>query len=672
MRHERLYTAALFAVFLVFAVLQYRWLETDQRPLLSEYHFFTASRIAHGWLGSDIAKDYFFKMRYLPYPPCVPYATAPWLVIFGNRHDVAALSLLPFVWLLMWSVWRVARRFCAPFPAWCAGILVLVFHHFVNIEPTYVPYQFIMAYLLDLPLSAFTALTLLAALRLAEDDSVANRLLLGVAVGLGALTRVNFALAAPVLLAALYAAGYRLPLRWRSLGVSALVALVIAAPWYAWHFADLAGGMIDFEFNPAVAAELGTPAIFSLRGLTYNAWLLKNMLTLPALLVVVAGSFLLFAAPAGRRLGRFAAAGLIATYIVLSLVYPKNPRLLAPFILFAALVPAGLLDLLRSRPAAVAVSGSAILFAAVLRVAGVHGYLPGYVDPSGVPQQRLAPDERDWQYGTVMRLALQHRDPDLMLRIGLNSYAPNFRHIGLQQYALENNIRLAPDTGWRLASDSWRAEAERCEFIVLREGRGDAEWYDTCAQFARQEPRAKEVAEWVRAQWTDSCIVGGAELPDLSRMTVYRNPRVARRWTESPARADLVPAALFDGWLALLSYDLEADGADWRLCCRWQALAEPPRDYRMAAQYRRGWRVERDFVFEPCGGMKPLSLWKTGLVVEEQYRFPMLGDPDGGRSRLWLGWYRDFERMKAVSRLPVRFGAVQLYPAADRSNGLAP
>jgi len=650
MERETRYIALVLAVFAVFAVMQVVWLRTDQRPLMSEVHFFKAARLAHGLLGTDVAREYPVNSRYVQYPPLIPLYTAPFLAVFGIRSDVAVLSLLPFALLLMWSTWRIARHFMEPPAAAVAGILVLAFHHFVNIEPSYPSYPFMQEYLLDLPLSALTAFTFLCLVRLADDDSTANRVWLGVALGVGALIRVNYCLALPVMLAALYAAGYRVPWRWKTLRMVGLVAAIIVGPWYGAHLIDMVRLLLERELSAVVAAEYGTPMVFSMAGWLYYPWLLTTMITPPYVIVLVLAIAML--AMHRARTAHLVAVGLFSAYLILSLFYPKNPRLLAPFMFLAAMAPAGLLDLSRRRWVKIA---GVVVFTglALFRIAALHGGVPGHRDASGIVPVRIAADPHPWPYEAIMAEIGRRHAPDILLRVGVNVYSTMFKHTVFQQYALEHGIRLASITDWQLQSPEWSNELRRCEFVVLRDGPDDT-------------PRLSRFAGAVNHAVWDSpnqfILVRSFPLPDGSTAFLYQNRGLVRAWTETNMAPADRPLAVFGESIALAAIELDLTGpGPYRVACVWQALAATPRDCRFAIQYRRGWRVIRDFTFAPCRGLKPPSLWKPGLTVREEYSLPVPPVDDKGPLEVWISWYRGSYLVPVISdSLPVFFRAARV------------
>jgi hypothetical protein len=151
-------------------------------------------------------------------------------------------------------------------------------------------------------------------------------------------------------------------------------------------------------------------------------------------------------------------------------------------------------------------------------------------------------------------------------------------------------------------------------------------------------------------------------LPDGSTAFLYQNRGLARAWSETSEPPAAKPLAVFGESIALVAIKpLLAGPGPYSVACTWQALKTPSLDYRFAIQYRRGWRVIRDFTFEPCGGLKPLSFWISGLMVQETYPLPFPPVDEQGPLEVWISWYRGSSLVPAVSTsLPVFFRAVRV------------
>jgi len=637
----------LLAVFAFFVCLHAAWLVTDNRPVLVETHFFPAAGIAHGMMHTGIAKEYPFVPEFYPYPPLVTSYTAPFLALFGCRLDVAVLTLLPFAWILMYSIWRIGRMFFSETAAVTAAILALCFHHFVNVEPTFPAYPFLSEYLLDLPTSAFAALALLFFFRVSRDDSLWNRFALGIVVGLGSLIRVNYPLYLLVFLAALFLDGGFDRRTRRSLWHAFIVAAVVAGPWYVMNLPDLVNCFLKRELSVDYAVSHGMPAVWSFAGFLYYFPVLVSMMSWP--LAIISGAGIAIMAWKRAPLWKFICAGWLLFLLVFSLFYAKNARIILPCMVLAAIPFAWLVDALRvpfMRTAAV----SALIIAACFRMICLSGFVDGYRDSTGI---QPAPDARDWRIGEVMNDIGKIREPGRVLRVGVVSFSSTFRHIAFQQYALERGIRMVHDSDWRLRSSSWKDELELCEFVVAREGVND---------IAQGSGYFSNMMAWVQSQKDGKLhSVRKYQLPDGSVATLYRNDRRHGDWAILPGQTAAGLKADFDGCIGLVDFSVVKSENILTVECEWAVLKTPPKDYKVFIQLRTGYRNFLERAFLPCDQVLPISLWPKGLCVKEKYSVPLPSGFEGKEYDVWLGWYRGWPRLPLrESSLPKLLNAVKI------------
>ena len=182
-------------------------------------------RLLNGeWLYRDV--------HYL-YPPLSPYFNALLYRVFGPHLSVLQISGVLCALLLVWLCTRLAQRLLPPRESALAVCGVIVFCIFKPAGNLISPYAYAALHAL---LLALTALWL--TLRYAESRRRPNLIGASLCIGLAAITKQEFALAAALTLVAtlfyLHRANWRSLLR--DLLLAALPALAIAVPVYAWLF----------------------------------------------------------------------------------------------------------------------------------------------------------------------------------------------------------------------------------------------------------------------------------------------------------------------------------------------------------------------------------------------------------------------------------------------------
>jgi len=658
----------LLGVFVLFAAAQAFWLAVDRRPVAEERHFLAAARLARAMRGDAAGALYPAAGPAAPYPPLVAWFSAPWMAVFGCTADVAVLTLLPFAALLLWSAWRVGRRFAGPLAAAAGAALLLAFHHFVDVEPRYEAYTFINEYMLDLPQSAFAALFLLCLLRFCEQPRRGAALSLGAVAGLGALIKVSFPLYALIACAAVLAEPGRRPAAaaCRRLVPAVLTAALIAAPWYVLHGADVLAYLRHHEFNAALALRDGHPAPGSAAGLLYYLSAARWMLTWPfCILFLGAAAVLAVRRPPGWRL---AAAGVVLSAVVLTALCGKSWRFLTPVLIYPALTIVLAVEPLSERRVsagprrATVLAAAGIILAAGLHMLSMHGLGAPHRQVAGRPV-RVAPSAEDWCIPAVMDRIASRREPGRLLHVSVAPFLRRFRHAALAQEAMERNLPFASGPEWQVRGPGWAPALARSEFILLKSG------YNGPSRFV---PHRREIAAWLEQRLGGSVVAAGwYPLPDGTRGRLYHNTAAAaqRSLVLPPTNASASgeeAEAVFGGYVALTDWNVRVCADSVEVRCTWRCLRTPEREYRPFVQVREGWlnQAARDYM--PGQGLHPVHMWEPGGGLTEVYTLDLPGDGAAPDWTIWIGWRRGWRRWPvAADKRPTLLRALRLGAVRD-------
>ncbi|HKQ73429.1 MAG TPA: glycosyltransferase family 39 protein [Blastocatellia bacterium] len=164
------------------------------------------------------------------YPPFSPYFHSFLYRIFGANLDVLQMVGAVCAVLVVWMCYRIARRLMTPSESAIAVIAVILVCVFKPAGNLIWPYAFSALHSMVFALGA-----LLLALRYAENEKRRELIAAGVLIGLAAITKQEFALAAVCAVAAAVAWMRRNDYRRLAtdLAVAAAPALLIALPVYA-------------------------------------------------------------------------------------------------------------------------------------------------------------------------------------------------------------------------------------------------------------------------------------------------------------------------------------------------------------------------------------------------------------------------------------------------------
>lgn len=302
------------------------------------------------------------------YPPFAHLVGGLGLLFAPHSIDAPVISsAVVFGALLTVGCYGIGRR---AFNSELAGLLAAVFGLYSPLILTS-----LHAMLVDFPLAAMVAVTVWLTLESRRFERRKTSLLVGVAAGLGLLTKATFPLfVVPVMAVVWLRGGIR---NWANVLLSALVAVAVSLPWYWRHYETV------FGFTKgAVAGATGgggpgsvTPDRFTIENFSWYFWNLLNsqMLVIFSALLIVGVGYYAVSAVRGRKLGSYVpelVVGLVASYLLVTLLTLKDHRYTLPTVAFIAPLATGWIIYLgrRGRVAAISV----LVAMALLELGSAH------------------------------------------------------------------------------------------------------------------------------------------------------------------------------------------------------------------------------------------------------------------------------------------------------------
>lgn len=519
----RLVVAGAFAALALVAAV---WLALDRRPPEWDHAnhleraLLCARDLGRGDLAAVLERSSF-------YPPLVPCAAGLLDRLAPSDAATAQSVVLAFLGLGMAAVYVLARDLGGG----AAGAVAAVAFG----TAPFVVFS-MLRFQLDLPLAAMVALALVALGRAENFARPGWSLAAGLLVGLGLLTKPTFPLyvAVPVVGAA---ARVRRGREVASLALAALVAALVALPWYGPRLMGLAQQVGARAF--AQAAESGYPGALTVEALAlYPRWFVPQFGVVATALAAVG---LLVAL--GRR-WILLVASLLLPLLPLLLVQNKNLRYTLPLLPLAAVL-AGLGFAVLRRPAQL-VAGALLAAAALVHVGATAFGVPSLPAlPWGPPLVFASPPaQAPWPHREILALIVRDaRGPATVSVVPNDNFfsVSNFRY-----YGVRDGLDLA-------FVRAWDREPLGVEYMILKTGHQGPEW--TAARPRRIADRLARDPHLARA----FPILGTFPLPDGSTATVR-----ARRLGEGVAAPPADVAARLQAALrrALPAVAREVDGLE--------------------------------------------------------------------------------------------------------------
>jgi 4-amino-4-deoxy-L-arabinose transferase-like glycosyltransferase len=320
------------------------WLSLDSHRLYWDYARHLGDSLVYKNAFS-LSHPLAFIDTYVRYPPFVYWVTDVFYAVFGTDLWVAILSNIVFLAILIFATYGLGKVLWNRQVGLLAALVVITTPMFVT--------QF-REYMLDAPLSAMVALALYL---LVKSDHFTDRrtsLLLGIACGLGLLTKwvFPFFLALPVVVAGgtAFARSRSERSTSRIFNITAAGFLTIAVS-SVWYLPNLDRFRSDIGFSTNLPAEVqGSPPLSSLSSWLWYFWnLVNNNLYLVPFLFFVVGIVYVVRKDESAARNSPLILSVVGGYIALTLIGLKDPRYTMPLLPQVAVVATHWLQLRTSR-----------------------------------------------------------------------------------------------------------------------------------------------------------------------------------------------------------------------------------------------------------------------------------------------------------------------------------
>lgn len=523
-RRPWLFLAALLAALGVVVAI---WTSIDRRPPEWDYanHLERALR-CHRILaepGHDRVREILEATAF--YPPVTTCAAGLLYFLFPVVPLTAQLVMLGFLALGVVSVFLLGRRLLDTE----AGLLAA----FLLATAPFVVFS-LTNFQLDVPLTGMVALSLYVLARTEVFALTGWSLALGIAVGVGMLTKPPFVvyLLPPLLWVVSEAVrspregGRMAPLG--RLAAALLSATVVALPWYGPRLIGLPLQVMNRSFKNAALEQ--KPETFTAAGLLYYPTMFPTQFGLLAIALFLWGLWALRRERAARAFLWVAALG---PFVVWSLIQNKNLRYTLPILPAAALVAAAGARALRPALRQGVTWACVALGALQVSMTAFGLPAPPTLPGSGLPMVFVRrPEPGDWQEARILG-DIERESGSQPVTVAV---VPNYDYFSVSNFRYEAARLGLP---FRMMG-AWRGPPFGVDFVIAKTGSQGPPW---TAERLERITRAVEGGDPYLAEVFPA--VGRYPLPDGSVGSLRRRrvpalagwppTRVAARLAEAPA-----------------------------------------------------------------------------------------------------------------------------------------
>lgn len=637
-------------VVLSFFAVTLIWLSLDHYPANWDDAFYlTNSLVLFDTLAEGGLPAYFGRFfTILPNKaPLIAALPTPVYLAFGRNPRFAPAVNLVAVILLFWALYLVGKKLAGARTGFLAVAIAGTMPLLYGLGRWY-----LVEYCL-------TALVCVSVYLLAESENAANGwapVALGIAGGFGLLLKASFVLyVAPLFLFGICVTRRRMK---AALSFS-IPAILIAAPWYLFHYQDVISTAWHSAYSNEAAVNWGTGRVFSAAAIgLYLEHVVRNGVSdFYAWLALALGLYLAARRswPMSRR-----AAWICALWILPFCVFlfapNKDIRFLAP------LLPAFALALALAVDAAIPADARwsplllcallAFPFLAMIRTSfglPVRGRDVGYARHFSAAR---------WPYGDILHAAVSsvpiRSGERLTLIVGTDTDVFNANNLQLQAARSRFPLDIS-SSAYENDLNGLLQSVRTASFFAYEEGGPAIE----AGSFNRH--RAALVAE-VKASG-HFAEVDSRKLPDggtahlfrnLARDSFIRDGLRFRGRSFSPSGSSQPPefSADFADEIRLEGLAVEPADGVLRVTYRWRCLRPPSGDYWCFTHVLdEGGSIVAYLDHDVLGGAPSTVTWQPGDAATEQLEFTSPQMQEGGRYRLRLGLFRFASSVRlAVSR----------------------
>lgn len=252
------------------------------------------------------------------YPPLYHLTILPSFAIGGISLHSALFSNLFYLIILLWSTYGIGRILYNKSVGILAALLVAVYPFLIYMSRTLV---------IDLSLTTMVTLGFYLYLRSRDFSDRKFSLLFGLVSGLGLLMKWTYAffLLGPIL--------YGLWRRKKNCFISAIVALVVAFPWYSYNLIKFIRYSIRFS---GIGASEGDPSIFTMKSIGYYG---QNLLLQiqPVFLILFLVGLIVYMVT-WKRQNKLLFWWMVLPYLILTLISNKDERYTLPILSAVAII----------------------------------------------------------------------------------------------------------------------------------------------------------------------------------------------------------------------------------------------------------------------------------------------------------------------------------------------
>lgn len=463
------------------------------------------------------------------YPPFFHLSSTPLYFLFGFSEDIAILTNLIYYFILIYSVFQIAKIIKDRKVGVISAVIISAF-------PALIKFQ--RVYMLDFALLSLTAFAILLYLRSEDFRNLKYSVLFGIVFGIAELTKWNaFVYIIPSIFALFlvnyfmrcpychqivkngWKVGYRrfcskkhLKLYEKSaktnntmlnFAISLFVAFLFAAWWY---LPNLSTVIMRLTYFANIGGKEGDPAFLTIQGWIYYANSILDAVGAVFLILFAVSIYYLYKNNRYLFLGLLTPIALI--YIILTLLSNKDPRYIMPVLPFVAISVGVFVSSLANRKYSTILTFIILLFG-LLNISALTFGQPD-IDNKILPNPEH-PKKEDWKIYALLE-AIKESGGEGKIVVVLPDH-PYLNGQSLNFYRLKEGYKFAIYNGVYIGYEAFVHNFDKITYIILIEPREHKGVYGDIE---------KKLYEFFYERKDNFEVVKVFGLPDNSKLYIYK------------------------------------------------------------------------------------------------------------------------------------------------------
>jgi 4-amino-4-deoxy-L-arabinose transferase-like glycosyltransferase len=317
---NKLYILLLIVISFSLVVCNFIWLSIDKRPPHWDFAWHLLNTLAYLNL-LDKKQIFNLIIQYHYFPPLSYYLTIVAYKFFGISEDIAVLSLTPYLFILIFSTYKIGQTLKNN----KLGFLMAI---------SLIGMPFLMSqtreYQLDFPLTAMVTLNLYLFLKTNLFKDRKFSLIFGCISGFGMLTKWTYLIffVGMIIVSFILDKKKNYFIKFKNIIIVIIMMLLISGPWYLSNLNNFISG---YRRNITNSIKEGDPNILSIESLLwYPNSLYKDHLRFPLLILSIIG--LIYIIKNWKKSRKIVQLLLISLFylLILTMFRNKDPRFIEP------------------------------------------------------------------------------------------------------------------------------------------------------------------------------------------------------------------------------------------------------------------------------------------------------------------------------------------------------